>query len=74
MYIFRGPYDIFKKNLDLFFASKVAWPQTFCSQYCLAAQTSPELLFYIRNISQDSSVSFSVPEAYLSVRHKKSCG
>ena len=42
-------------------ASKVAHnrPQTFFSQYCLAAQTSPELIFHIINTSQDSSVSLS---------------
>ena len=56
--------------LNLFFAhenikkraSKAAHnrPQTFFSQYCPAAQTSPELIFHIINMSQDSSVSLSV--------------
>ena len=63
-------FSIFKKSLNLFFArenlkkraSKVAHnrPQTFFSQYCQAAQTSPELIFHIINMSQDSSVSLSV--------------
>ena len=62
----------FQKKLNLFFAheninkqaSKVAHnqPQTFFSQYCLAAQTSQELIFHIIDISQDSSVSLSVME------------
>ena len=65
-----GHYNIFKKLLNLFFArenikkrgSKVAHnlPQIFFSQYSPAAQTSPELIFDITNMSQDSSVSLSV--------------
>ena len=43
-------------------ASKVAHnrPQTFFYKYGPAAQTSPEFIFHIINMSQDSSVSFSV--------------
>jgi hypothetical protein len=61
--------QLFKKNLDLFFAhenikkraSKVAHnrPQLFFHKD-LAAQTSPELIFHIINMSQNSSVSLSV--------------
>ena len=63
----------FQKKLNLFFAhenikkraSKFAHnrPQTFFSQYCPAAQTSPELIFHIINMSQDPSISLSVPAA-----------
>ena len=35
-------------------------PQAFFNKYGLAAQTSPELIFHIINMSQDSSVSLSV--------------
>ena len=43
-------------------ASKVAHnrPQTFFHSTGPAAQTSPELIFHIINMSQDSSVSLSV--------------
>ena len=42
--------------------SKVAHnrPQTFFSSTGPAAQTSPELIFHVINMSQDSSVSLSV--------------
>ena len=60
-----------KKNLNYFFAhknfkkraSKVAYnqPQTFFGP---TAQTSPELIFHIINISQDPSVSLSVYWAF----------
>ena len=61
----------FFKNLFLFFfahenikklPSKVAHnrPQTFFSSTGPAAQTSPELIFHIINMSQDPSVSLSV--------------
>ena len=59
----------FKKKLNLFFAhenikkwaSKVAHnrPQTLFSQYCPALQTSPELIFHIVNMSQDSFYFFN---------------
>ena len=55
-----GRHNIFKIFLNLFFthenikkrAEKVAHnqPKTFFSQYCLAAQTSPELIFHIKYI------------------------
>ena len=35
-------------------------PKLFCHSTGLAAQTSPELIFHIINMSQDSSVSLSV--------------
>ena len=71
MQLFSVDATIFsKKKINLFFAhenikktpSKVAHnrPQTFFSQYCPAAQTSPESIFHIIYISQDSSVSLSV--------------
>ena len=70
MQLFSADATIFTKKIYLFFAhenikkraSKVAHnrPQTFFSQYCLAAQTSQELIFHIIDISQDSSVSLSV--------------
>ena len=67
-----GRYNIFKKKLNLFFAheninnraSKVAHnrPKLFFHKYSPAAQTSPELIFHIINMSQDSSVSLSVAQ------------
>ena len=60
----------FQKILKLFFVHEnfkngpqkllIIGPQTFFSQYCPAAKTSPELIFHIINMSQDSSVSLSV--------------
>ena len=43
--------------------SKIAHnrPQTFIHNTGAAAQTNPELIFHIINMSQDSSVSLSVP-------------
>ena len=74
----------FQKKLNLFFAhenikkraSKVAHnrPQTFFSQYCLAAQTSPELIFHIIiDISQDKYVSLSVflPLGFINIQLTK---
>ena len=71
MQLFSSDTTIFsKKKLNSFFAhenikkqaSKFAHnrPQTFFSQYFPAAQTNPELIFHIINMSQDSSVSLSV--------------
>jgi hypothetical protein len=58
---------MFSKKKDLFIVhenmkkllSKVAHnrPQTFFHKYGPAAQTSPELIFHIIKMSQDSSVS-----------------
>jgi hypothetical protein len=71
MQLFRR-YNIFIKISNLFFAHEnikkqasnvVAhnWPQTFFfHKYGPAAQNSLELIFHIINMSQDSSVSFSV--------------
>ena len=64
---FSADIKIFSEKIYIYFCpwkrtSKVAHnrPQTFFSQYCLAAQTSPELIFHIINMSQGSSVSLSV--------------
>ena len=71
-----GPYNIFKKNLGLFFGheniKKVAHnrPQTFFSSTGPAAQTSPELIFHIINMSPDPSVSLSVPNQIRTLLHK----
>ena len=74
MQLFSADATIFsKKNLNLFFAhenlkkqaSKVAHNRPFFSQ------TSPELIFHIINMSQDSSVSLSVA-GYSEVKHCKS--
>ena len=63
-------YNIFKKNLNLFFANEnikngpqmllTIGPNFFFHSTGPSAQTSPELIFHIMNTSQDSSVSLSV--------------
>ena len=61
-----GCCNIFKNILPLKTLkkppSKVAHnrPQTFFFMYWLAAQTSPELIFHVINMSQDTSVLLSV--------------
>ena len=68
----------FQKNFRFIFcswkhkkrASKVAhdWPQFFFHKYGPAAQTSPELIFHIINMSQqDSSVALSVVQSKLNM-------
>jgi hypothetical protein len=74
------PYNIFKKYSNLFFAnknikkraSKVAHnsPETFFHMYGPAAQTSPELIFHIINMPQDSSFSLSVVDTYSGLCNK----
>ena len=55
-----GCYNVFKKFLPTKLLSKVAhnWPKHFISQSSPAH--SPELIFHIINMSQDTSVSLSV--------------
>jgi hypothetical protein len=65
-----GRYNIFKKTLIYFLTMKklkngpqkllIIGPKHFFHKYGPAAQTSPELIFYIINMSQDSYVSLSV--------------
>ena len=47
-------------------ASKVAHngPQTFFHKYCLAAKTSPELIFHIIKWQEQESVILSVKKAH----------
>ena len=59
----------FQKTSNLFFAREkkkgpqkllITAPNFFFHKYGPAAQTNPEFIFHIINVSQDSSVSFSV--------------
>ena len=70
MQIFSEDATLFsKKNSNLFFAHEnikngpqkllIIGPKLFFHKYGPAAQTSPELIFHIINMSQDSSVSLS---------------
>ena len=70
--LFIADATMFSKKLKTNFApentkkppSKVAHsrPQTFFSSTGPAAQTSPELIFHVLNMSQDASVLLSVPQ------------
>ena len=75
MQLFSADATIFKKKKFAHVKktpSKVAHnrPQTFFSSTGPAAQTSPELIFHIINMSQDSSVSLSVSQTWPSVMQK----